>query len=194
MHLQQHLFLSYLLPGTSLRERRDRVIVTLAGLGPDVDAPILLAMGEDAFVKYHHDWTHHLAGAFAAFGLALLFGKKRWACAGWAAAAWCLHLLLDMIGAGDRSPGHPFEYRLPLFWPFGGREFEPFAFAWPLNSWQNAAIMVAAIVAMGWMGVRHRRTVLEVLSPRADRAVVTVLLRRFGRSAPDSGTADPPLS
>ena len=181
MHLTQHLFLSSLLPWRTALERRDRAIVVLAGLAPDVDAPVLLLMGKEAFVEHHHDWTHHLAGAALAAATGLALGKRRAAAAGFAAAAWCGHLFLDMVGAGDRHPGEPFAYPLPLLWPFSDRPFDPFPFAWPLASWQNALVMAAALALMVRLALVEGRTVLEVFSLRADRAVVAVLRRRFGR-------------
>ncbi len=187
MHLTQHLFLSYLLPWRIHLARRDRIVVALAGLAPDVDAPILLAMGRDAFVAHHHEWTHHLAGAALAAAAGAILGRRRAATAAFAAAAWCGHLLLDMLGAGDRRPGEPFAYPLPLLWPFSGRPFDPFPFSWPLASWQNGAVMAAAILLMARLAVVEGRTVLEVFSLRLDAAVVKALRARFGR---DHGARD----
>jgi hypothetical protein len=196
VHLAQHLLASWLLGG-GLGTRRERVVVALAGVAPDIDAPILLAPllwggGRDAFVEYHHDYTHHLAGAalaaaagwWAAGGFA---GARRAATAGLAAAAWCGHLLLDMIGAGDRHPGEPFAYTLPLPWPFSGREFEPFAWAWPLASWQNAAVMAGLLAVAVAVAVRRGRSAVEIVSARGDAAVVAALRARFGGSGGDSG-------
>lgn len=181
MHLTQHLFLSYLIPGQGGLERRDRVIITLAGLAPDIDAPILLAFGKDAFIEHHHDYTHFLAGAALAAAAGWFLGRRRAAAASLAAVAWCGHLLLDMIGAGDRNPGEPYAYPLPLLWPFSDRPFDPFPFSWTLASWQNATVMAIAILFMARLAVVEGRTVLEVFSLRLDAAVVKALRARFGR-------------
>jgi hypothetical protein len=180
VHLTQHLFTSWLLPWTALAERRDRVIVAVAGIAPDVDAPILLLWGgKRAFVDHHHEWTHHLAGAVVAAAAGFALGRSRARTAALAAAAWLLHLLLDLAGAGERFEDGTFAYPLPLLWPFSTREFDPFPFAWPLASWQNATVMAALLVLAGRMGVVHGRTVLELISPRADAAVVAALRGRF---------------
>jgi len=184
VHLTQHLFLSYLLPWRARLERRDRVIVALAGLAPDVDAPVLLLMGHDAFVRHHHEVTHHLAGAVLAAAAGLAFGRRRAAAAAFAAAAWCGHLLLDLAGAGERYPDGSFAYPLPLLWPFSTRGFDPFPFSWPLASWQNAAVMAAALVLMVRLAVVEGRTVLEVFSLRLDAAVVRAVRARIGGVPP----------
>jgi membrane-bound metal-dependent hydrolase YbcI (DUF457 family) len=180
VHLTQHLALSYLLPWRLRLERRDRAIVALSGLAPDVDAPVLLCMGKDAFIEYHHDWTHHLAGAALAAAAGLALGRRRAATAALAVAAWCGHLLLDMLGAGERNEDGSWAYPLPLLWPFSDREFHPFPFSWPLASWQNGAVMIAALVLMGRLAVVEGRTVLEVFSLRLDGAVVRAIRARFG--------------
>ena len=191
MHLTQHLFLSYLLPWRAAPERRDRAIVALAGIAPDVDAPVLLLMGKEAFVEHHHDWTHHLAGAALAAAAGLAFGKRRATAAAFAAAAWCGHLLLDMVGAGDRNPGEPYQYPLPLLCPFSNRPFDPLPFSWPLASWQNAVVMAVATALMARLAVVEGRTVLEVFSLRADRAVVTAIRGRFGRESDRDSRSGP---
>ena len=180
MHLTSHLFLSYLIPWRTKLERRDRVIISLAGLAPDVDAPILLLMGKEAFVEYHHDYTHHLAGAVVVLAAGLAFGRRKAAAAGFAVAAWCGHMLLDMLGGGDRHPGEPFAYPVPLLWPFSDRPFDPFPFSWSLASWQNGLVMVFAMALMVRIALVEGRTVVEVFSLRADRVVVDVIRKRIG--------------
>lgn len=181
MHLTEHLFASWLLPWTALAERRDRVIVALAGLAPDVDAPLLLLWGgKQAFIEHHHEWTHHLAGAAAAAAAGYALGRDRRRTAAFAGAAWLLHLFLDMAGAGERLETGAFAYPVPLLWPFSTRPFDPFPWSWPLASWQNAAFMVVLVALVIRMGVVHGRTVVEVVSTRADAAVVAACRRRFG--------------
>lgn len=180
MHLTQHLFLSYALPWRTDLARRDRILVTLAGIAPDIDAPILLPFGERAFTDHHHAFTHHLAGAALAAGAGFLLGRRKAEAAALAAAAWCGHLLLDMVGAGERFADGSFAYPLPLLRPFSARPFDPFPFAWPLASWQNAVVMAAAVVLVGRLAVVEGRTVLEVFSLPLDAAVVGAIRGRFG--------------
>jgi len=180
MHLTQHLFLSYALPWRIRLEKRDRVLIALAGVAPDIDG-LLLVGGERLFIEYHHDYTHHLLGAVLVAGAAYALGRRRGTAAALAAAAWLGHLLLDLVGAADRvSPEHPAAYPLPLLWPFSDRPFEPFAFGWTLASWQNAVVMAGAVALMARLAVVEGRTVVEVFSARADAIVVAVLRRRLG--------------
>jgi membrane-bound metal-dependent hydrolase YbcI (DUF457 family) len=183
MHLTQHLVLSHLIGVGALDARRDRIFVAIAGIAPDIDAPILLAFGKDAFIEYHHDWTHHIAGAFLVAVVAAMVAKQRGRTAVLATIAWGGHLLCDMIGAGDRHPGEPFAYTVPLLWPFSDRPFEPFAWSWPLASWQNGVVMALLLATAAWAGARTGRTPVEILSVKADQSVVEVLRRRLGQPA-----------
>jgi hypothetical protein len=181
MHLTQHLFASWLLPWTALAERRDRILVAAAGIAPDVDAPVLLLWGgKRAFVEHHHEFTHHVAGAALAAAAGFALGRSRGRTAAFAAGAWLLHLFLDMAGAGERFEDGSFAYPLPLLRPFSARGTDPFPWSWPLASWQNALFLACLLVLVGRMGVVHGRTVVEVLSPRADAGVVAALRRRWG--------------
>jgi hypothetical protein len=209
VHLTQH-FLASWLAGAGLARRRERIVVALAGIAPDVDAPILLAPllvggGREWFVEFHHDFTHHVAGAAlaAAAGWWASRGgdggpaptaRRRAGVAALAATTWCGHLVLDMLGAGDRNADGSFAYTLPLLWPFSGREFAPFPFAWPLASWQNGVVMAALLAVSVPVAVRMGRTAVEVVSRRADAAVAAALRARFGGVRADSGGDRPPGS
>jgi inner membrane protein len=188
VQIHSHFFWSWLLPWSALAERRDRVIVALAGIAPDVDGLTLLA-GREAFIEYHHKYTHHFAGAALVAAAALIWGRRRLATAGFAVAAWGLHLFLDMAGAGERHEDGTFAYPLPLLWPFSDRPFDPFPWSWPLASWQNLVAMGLALALILRMAVVRGRTPIEVFSARADGAVVTALRRRIGR---ESGPGAPP--
>jgi hypothetical protein len=162
--------------------RRDRALVTLAGVAPDVDgAGILLdfatgrhpALG--AYGAYHHVVAHNLAaaGLFALFALAV--AKRRLACAALSLVSFHLHLLGDLVGSA--GPGRSI-WSITYLYPFSDR-----AFAWPgqweLNAWPNWVISAALLAWIGVLAVRRGRTPLEIFSQRADSAVVGALRARF---------------
>src|SRR5262249_21712754 len=150
-------------PWRALEERRDRVIVAIAGIAPDVDGVTLL-WGKDAFMRYHHVFTHHLAGALLAAAAGFALGRRRAATAPLAAPAWCGHRLCDLIGAGARNADGTCAYPLPLLFPFSSRSFDPFPWSWNLVSWQNAVIVVVALVLAGRLALTNGRTPVEVIS------------------------------
>ena len=164
-----HAELSWLM-SQGLRERRDRILVTLAGLSPDLDGLSLLG-GEDLYGRYHHVLSHGYVGALAVAAVCTAFARQRRAVALLSLAAFHLHLLCDLAGSG---PGWPLYY----FWPTSMREWF-WEGQWDLASWQNSLIGMAATLACLACALRWRRTLVEVLSVRWDAQVTRALRARF---------------
>jgi len=166
-----HGELSWLL-GQALPHRRDRLLVTLAGVLPDLDGLTLLA-GEDAYGRWHHVLTHGFAAA-AGTTLALAALARRKAMVfGLSLAAFHLHLLCDLAGSG---PGWPIHY----LWPFSMAE-TMWSGQWNLASWQNTLIGLAATLACLACALWKGRTPVELFSLNADSKVVATLRARFAR-------------
>ncbi|HVE86242.1 MAG TPA: metal-dependent hydrolase [Myxococcales bacterium] len=167
-----HAELSWLL-AQGLPARRDRILVTVAGLAPDLDGLSLLG-GLDAYGRWHHLLFHGALGAAVTAAACAAFARSRGAVAALALAAFHLHLGCDLLGSG---PGWPLWY----FWPFDRTEWF-WDGQWDLASWQNSAIGLCATLLCLLSALVVRRTAVEVLSPRADAAVTAAVRRRFGRS------------
>jgi hypothetical protein len=153
-----------------LRERRDRILVTVAGVAPDLDGLTILA-SQDAYARWHHLLTH---GAIAAAVTAVLVGaaaKQRMLAALLALAAFHLHLICDLAGSG---PGWPIYYLGPFV-----ETGVSWSGSWELVSWQNTVIGLAATLACLACALPYGRTLVEVFSTRADQAVVKALRARF---------------
>jgi len=166
-----HAELSWLL-AQGLPDRRDRVLVTLAGLAPDLDGLSLLG-GLDAYGRYHHLLFHGAVGAAVTAAGCAALARKRGAVAALAAVAFHLHLLCDLAGSG---PGWPLWY----WWPFDRTEWF-WSGQWELASWQNTLIGLAATALCLLSALVLRRTAVELFSLRADAAVTAAVRRRFLR-------------
>lgn len=166
-----HAELSWLV-GARLPLRRDRVLVTLAGVLPDLDGLTLLA-GEAAYATYHHVVTHGLPSALVCAAVLGWLGEKKRVVAVLAFVTFHLHLLCDLVGSG---PGWPLWY----LWPFSTHE-TMWDGQWNLASWQNTLIGLAATLAVLVCALPLGRTAVEVFSTRADAVVVKALRARFRR-------------
>lgn len=173
-----HAELAWLACAQPLSVRRDRAIVTLCGVAPDLDGLALVLYpfdGGDAYARWHHLLTHSaLAGALAggaAFALATRGRRGRTALL--AVAAFHLHLVCDLLGSGA---GWPIFY----WYPFKESLVAPFSFGWELGGWQNIAIGIAATLACLAMARAAGRTPLEVISPRGERTLVPIVRRWLG--------------
>lgn len=157
--------------GARLDARRDRVAVTLAAVAPDVDG-IGLLWSEDLYVAWHHRLAHGALWAIiTAVTVALVSRNVRVTLL--AVLAFHTHILADLAGSG---PGWPIFYT----WPMTETQWLP-DWQWDLASWQNSTFGLATVLVCLWCALPLRRTPLEVLSVKADAAVVGALHQRFGR-------------
>lgn len=168
-----HAELSWL-GSQKLSERRDRLLVTLGGVIPDLDGLTLLA-GEEAYGEWHHVLTHGIVSAVVLSAALAAFAKRRLAVFGLAFAAFHLHLLCDLLGSG---PGWPLYY----LWPFSRAETY-WPGQWELASWQNSLIGLAATLLVLACALPRGRTIVELFSTKADAKIVATLRKRFSRAA-----------
>jgi hypothetical protein len=185
MNPASHLLVGWTVANAARLERRDRAIVTLAGVLPDVDGLGILVdlLADDSggdltwWWALHHNLAHNLTTAVLVSAAALLFAKRRLATAALAFVAFHLHLLGDV--AGSRGPD---GYQWPISYlnPFSDSWQLSWSGQWELNAWPNFAItalLLAWTLRIAW---RQGRSPLELVSLRADRALTTALRRRFG--------------
>jgi len=167
-----HAELSWLC-AQGLPTRRERILVTLAGVAPDLDG-LGLALypwdGGAAYGSWHHLIGHNIFLALIVAGLCSLAG---WRCGLLAFAAFHLHLVCDLLGSGAAWP-------IAYLWPLEDRWIFPPPWAWELSSWQNGVIGVAATIACLLTALGPRRTLLEVISLRLDQTAVG-MVRRLAR-------------
>jgi len=167
--------------------RRDRAIVTLAGVAPDLDGlgaiPELLTRNSAQplvwFSRYHHVLGHNVGFALVVTGMSYLLGVRKWKTAALACVAFHLHLMCDVLGArGPDGDQWPIPYLLPFShawqWTWSGQ--------WPLNGWQNFAITGGALALTFYLAWARGYSPLEMISHKADESFVAALRKRF-RSA-----------
>lgn len=182
-----HFLTGWVLANTTAFNRRERALVTLAGIAPDVDGlgaiPEVLTRNTAHpllwFSQYHHV-MHNLLFAVAVALVSFLLATRRWKTALLAFLAFHLHLLADIAGArGPEGYGWPIPYLLPFSrsvqWTWSGQ--------WPLNGWQNFLITTLLLLATFYMAWAKGHSPLEMVSESADRALVETLRARFPRVA-----------
>jgi hypothetical protein len=182
-----HLFLGWLVAESAPLNRRERACVALAGAAPDLDGLGVIAEVATKnsahpllwFSEYHHVLCHNLLASVVASGVvaAIVGGSlaRRAGVAALACLTWNLHIVCDVIGA--RGPdGHQWPI---VFWrPFAANEWV-WSGQWRLDSWQNLVITLVSLTIIAWLARTRGRTPLEMLSLRADAAVVGVIRKRW---------------
>jgi len=191
-----HFLAGWMVASSARLHRRERALVTLAGVAPDIDGlgiiPEYLTRHSIHPLLWFSDYHHSLHTLWFALvvsvmcygiagprsrnraGSALL--PRRWTTALLAFLSFHLHLLCDLIGA--RGPdGYPWP--IPYLKPLSSALQLSWSGQWALNGWQNIAITVVLLAATLIIARNRGLSPIEIFSPRADRAFVAVLRRRF---------------
>lgn len=185
MNPATHFLLSWSLAGTCDINKRERLLVTVAGIAPDFDAAGLLldlAAPDPDRPLYYWSEYHHVLGHNLGFGLLVaivvfaLSTRRRLATV-LALAAFHLHLVCDLIGA--RGPDG-FQWPIPYLLPFSNQWQWVWSGQWALNAWQNVAITCATLLFMFYHAWRHGVSPLEMISGKANAVFVDTLRTRFG--------------
>jgi membrane-bound metal-dependent hydrolase YbcI (DUF457 family) len=182
-----HFLFGWMVANTGGLGRRDRALVAIAGVIPDVDglgAPVeVLTKNWERplawFSEYHHTF-HNITFAVVVTALAFAAATRRWKAALLAFLSFHLHLFCDVLGA--RGPdGH--QWPIPYLKPFSDAWEITWSGQWALNAWPNFAITGALLIATFYLAWRRGFSPLEIVSPRADQAFVGTLHERFPRPA-----------
>lgn len=167
-------------------QRKERAIITLAGVAPDVDglgiiADVLTrnsAHPLNWFSEYHHLLGHNLGFSLLLVTLTLLAAKRKLQTAALVFFSFHLHILCDL--AGSRGPDG-YQWPIVYLWPFSEALQLSWSGQWELNAWQNFVITGAALLVVFILAVKRGFSPLEMVSESANRSFVDTLRRRFFR-------------
>jgi hypothetical protein len=166
-------------------KKRDRAIVAVAAVAPDLDG--LGAIAEVAtrnsdqpllwFSEYHHVLGHNLGMALSVMVVAFLAAERRWLTSVMAGLSFHLHLLGDIVGG--RGPDG-YEWPIPYLLPFSNAWELTWSGQWALNAWPNFVITGVVLWFTFYVAWKRGVSPLEMISARANAAFVATLRNRFG--------------
>lgn len=183
-----HFLISWAIAVETTQSRRDRALVALAGVIPDIDGfgyPVenwITANWDDPvlwFSDYHHVLCHNIGFASLVTGLAAIV-TRRWKVACLVAVTFHLHLLCDVMGSRGIDN---YQWPVPYLEPFSDRWQWTWDGQWELSSWPNRLIAVFFLGLTLWQAWDRGWSPLEVVSPRANDGFVTILRKWFPRRA-----------
>ncbi len=165
-------------------DRRERALVTLACVAPDLDGlgiiPELLTRNSAHplrwFSLYHHR-LHTLAFSLVVAALASFLAKQKWKTGLLVLLSFHIHLFEDVLGS--RGPDG-YQWPIPYLSPFSSLELFWHG-QWALNEWPNAVITIALLLLTLWLAWWRGFSPLEMISTKADAAFVAALRNRFPR-------------
>jgi inner membrane protein len=180
-----HLLTSWAIANSTGLARRDRALVTLAGVVPDIDglgviAEIATKNSTNALYwwsNYHHVLCHNIGFGLFLLVAVVLLSVRRWKTAALALLVFHLHVLGDIVGArGPDGNQWPIAYLLP----FSNRWQLTWEGQWALNAWPNMLITALVLAVTLYLTWKRGHSPLEMVSKRADSVFVATLRRRFG--------------
>jgi inner membrane protein len=193
-----HLLASWIVAAHTTDNLRDRRLVSLAGVAPDLDGlGIIVDYAKGAstngkfyyYTEYHHVWTHGLPAAVACSLLMAALARRPWRVFWLAFLTFHLHLLCDLAGSRGPDKGDlwPIIYLAPLnkqhpmwFWKY----------QWPLDGWQNWVITMALFFWALSLAVKKGDSFVGVFNHRFDQVFVGVLRKWHGQLWPKIASGD----
>lgn len=190
-----HLLVSWSVASTARINRRERVLVTLAGVLPDIDGAGIVydllthrpGQPLELWATYHHALGHNIGFGLLLMISAFALSTRRWMTTLLVLTSFHLHLVCDVLGA--RGPDG-YQWPIPYLLPFSDAWQWVWAGQWQLNAWPNFAITIAAILLTFFMAWKKGRSPLEIISLRANRGLVDALRNRFGKPLPKEKAPD----
>jgi membrane-bound metal-dependent hydrolase YbcI (DUF457 family) len=166
--------------------RKERALVTLAGVVPDIDGFGIVAEyltrnsrhPLEWFSNYHHS-LHNLLFAVVVAAFSFTLATQRWKIAGLAFLSFHIHLLEDLLGS--RGPDG-YQWPIPYLTPFSRACELSWRRQWALNAWPNYAITIALLVMTFYLARSRGFSPLEMVSHKADVVFVAAIRKRFSVS------------
>jgi len=187
MNPASHFLISWTIANTADISRRDRVLVTLSGVIPDIDGIGIIAelLTENTtmpliwYSKYHHVLGHNLGLGLLLAAVVFALSIRRWISVVLALIVFHLHLLGDLVGS--RGPDG-YQWPIPYFFPFSTDWTLTWEGQWELNAWPNILVTLLIVGITLYLAWKRGRSPLEMISLKADAAFVAYLRKKFGNS------------
>ena len=188
MNVIEHFFIGWCVASLSpALSDRERTIVTLAAVIPDVDGLGLLIEIPTRnsahpilwWTEYHHVLAHNVGFAMLVAIAAFALATHRTRTTILTIVSFHSHILGDLIGA--RGPDG-YQWPIPYFLPFSSTPELSWDGQWALNAWQNFVITGLALAVTFVLAWRRGYSPVGVFSRRADQLFVRALRARFGHT------------
>jgi hypothetical protein len=185
MNPGSHFLMSWTVANAASVTRRDRVLVTLSGVVPDIDGAGIFAellTKNTSTPLFWYGEFHHVLGHNVGFSLVLatavvLIGNRRSMTGFLALLAFHLHLLGDLVGS--RGPDG-YQWPIPYLLPFSTDWNLTWQYQWELNAWPNILVTLLLLGVTLYLSWKRGHSPLELVSQEADSAFVSGLRRKFG--------------
>ncbi len=177
-----HFLLGWTALERALPARRDKALIALAGVAPDLDGLGIVvdfatrAMGwpeTDYYQTFHRLYGHGLAAAIVFAAVTFALAEARMRAAALAFISVHLHFVCDLLGSRGNGPED--IWGIWYFAPFSTARKLAWSGQWQLVGWQNMLITAVLIAIALARATRTGYSPLLLASRRADLELVKVL-------------------
>lgn len=184
MNPATHFLTGWLIANVDHLERKDRALITLAGVIPDANGLGILtgiASQDQGACLYLYGQYHHVLAHNVFFGLLLAatgyaLSKKKGLTTFLILLSFHIHLRGDILSG--RGPDGTILIIFYLFPVLTDVQFS-WSGQWELNAWPNVVITAAALLLTLYLAWRRGFSPVNIFSVKADEAVVAALRSRF---------------
>ena len=185
-----HFIASWVVADTVLEDNRDKMLVAMAGILPDLDSlgvvcdvlsPVLGGPETDLYAGLHHFLFHGLPGITVLAALLAWKAIKKKRVFIWAFLVAHLHIICDFVGS--RGPTDTIDDLWPIYYfgPFSS-DLGNFLWEgqWKLNGWQNVSFTVGLLIWIFYAAWKYDRSPFKPISSKIHEGFVGALRGRFG--------------
>jgi hypothetical protein len=178
-----HLLFSWLSAAKIIKARRERVIVSISGVAPDLDGLGIIVDKitgtSNLYLQYHHFLGHSIFSAFIISVVAAFIAKsQKVAVFSLSFLLVHIHILFDVIGSKSAD-----GYQWPIYYlyPFDPLVKLTWSGQWELNAWQNHVVMLFLLIGCGYYAVTKKITFFEIFSIKLNSEVFKMYSKYFGK-------------
>lgn len=166
-----------------MKNKRNRITTSLAGISPDVDGVGLLIdiglMLSHIQTNFWGEWHHKLHslpfGILVSIAAALVVKTKRVLTFVISFLLFNLHIFCDVIGS--RGP-NGYQWPIPYLFPFDKELRLSWSGQWELNAWPNMLITFVALLCACVLIRYKKSSPFEVFSKKMDTVLTNMLVSR----------------
>ena len=186
MNPATHFLASWFAADYSGFGRRDRILITLSGVLPDLDGlgavpdtmNRLLGNPQTYYYSaFHHTLLHGLPAALLLPLLTVWAAKKRLRTWSMGVVAVHIHMLLDLVGS--RGPRPADVWPVSYLAPFSERMTLSLSWQWQLNAWPNILFTVVLLLMVFRSAITKGYTPIEMLGQREETVFIQDVRHRW---------------
>lgn len=165
--------------------QRERNLVALSSIAPDLDGLGIIvdkiSGHTNYYLQYHHYLGHSFFSAIAIATIAAIIANAQ------KFKVWCLafavvhiHIICDI--AGSKSPDG-YQWHIYYLYPLNVDYGITWKYQWELNAWQNMVVMFFLILGSAYYANFKKITFLEVFSSRLNDEAIRMFDKYIRRKA-----------